>query len=116
MPDISEYRLGSACRINNSDQFSEKVDSEVSTADPFSSNTLKLGECTVPVQELQHVISEKPSSDDDGSSNNNPNMEEVTCCCHDGKSKLVTSTLEKSIYIPLVLDILAKYNIQTVFS
>uniref|UniRef100_A0A3Q0KLQ7 Phosphatidylinositol 4-kinase beta n=1 Tax=Schistosoma mansoni TaxID=6183 RepID=A0A3Q0KLQ7_SCHMA len=87
MPDISEYRLGSACRINNSDQFSEKVDSEVSTADPFSSNTLKLGECTVPVQELQHVISEKPSSDDDGSSNNNPNMEEVTCCCHDGKNE-----------------------------
>ncbi|VDP32358.1 unnamed protein product [Schistosoma mattheei] len=44
MPDISEYRLGSACRINNSDQFLEKADSEASILDPSGSNALKLEE------------------------------------------------------------------------
>uniref|UniRef100_A0A094ZI85 Phosphatidylinositol 4-kinase beta n=1 Tax=Schistosoma haematobium TaxID=6185 RepID=A0A094ZI85_SCHHA len=87
MPDISEYRLGSACRINNSDQFSEKAGSEASILDPSGSNALKLEECIVSVQELHHVVNDKASSDDNGSNNNNPNMEDVTCCCHDSRNE-----------------------------
>lgn len=98
MPDISEYRLGSACRINNSDQFSEK-DSEDSILDPSGSIALKLEECIVSVQELHHVVNDKASSDDNGSNNNNPNMEDVTCCCHDSKSKL---------FAPININILVK--------
>lgn len=99
MPDISEYRLGSACRINNSDQFSEKADSVASIPDPSGSNALKLEECIVPVQELQHVVNDKASSDDNSFNNNNSNMEDVTCCCHDSKSKLVA---------PININILVK--------
>ncbi|CAH8618873.1 unnamed protein product [Schistosoma margrebowiei] len=87
MPDISEYRLGSACRINNSDQFPEKADSEASILDPSGSDALKFEECMVSVQKSQHVVNDKASSGDDGSNNNNLNMEEITCCCHDSKNE-----------------------------
>nr|AAW25826.1 SJCHGC04055 protein [Schistosoma japonicum] len=90
MPDISEYRLGSACRIKNSDHLLEKVDPKFSTANSSDVETSNSEKYMALYQEVEHVTTDKASVSNDCSYNNFSDMDKFTCCCHESGNELLT--------------------------
>ncbi|KAK4467941.1 hypothetical protein MN116_008547 [Schistosoma mekongi] len=90
MPDISEYRLGSACRIKSSDHLLEKVDPKYPNTDSSDVETLNSEKYTAVYQVFEHITTDKPSPGNDCSNNSFSGMDKFTCCCHEGGNEFLT--------------------------
>ncbi|VDQ02188.1 unnamed protein product [Trichobilharzia regenti] len=86
MPDISEYRLGSACRVSSLTQLKDETDTSPSNQDILHKKSNSAKESTNIV--LHDNGANSPSAVD-YISHANSSSENAACCCRESISKLM---------------------------